>query len=255
MDETESNPKYPTAGASFLVFVVTMILGITIGSVLQVKNFLAGIYVTEWLLILGPPLLFLRWKGAALRKTLKLQEFKFRHIGLGILAGCGIYFVSIATVLIMEDLLGPYPAAEFYEQIRPTTWLGIAFWILAIAFSAGICEEVLYRGFIQNGLQNSLGPGKALVIASLLFTIAHLDPWRTPAVFLIGLLTGYLLIRTGSLYSAIAVHMTANAVGNILSFSNTIPHDSQWLLLFVVSVALLFVLIVFVESQKRKASP
>jgi membrane protease YdiL (CAAX protease family) len=190
-------------------------------------------------------------KKVTIKETLKLHHFSVKHVLFGIAGGLGIYFISIRTVVLMEDILGPYPAGAFYEKVFPTTWLAFIPWILAVAFSAGICEEILYRGFIQNGLHNHWGPAKGLIGATVLFTVAHLDPWRTPAVILIGLLAGYLLIRTGSLYSAIAAHMTANTISNVLGFTGTFPEGSQWFLVLAVSLILLFCVLVIIEKERK----
>lgn len=256
MNENEEPvKKYPTPKACILVFFVTLILTVTVGSILQVVAFLPGLYVTEWLLILGPPLFLLWRKNVNIKETLKLHQFNITHVLLGIVSGLGIFFISIRTVIVMEDILGPYPATEFYEAVYPETWLAFIPWILAVAFSAGICEEVLYRGFIQNGLTNHWGPVKGLIVATIFFTAAHLDPWRTPAVILIGLLAGYMLIRTQSLYTAIAVHMTANTVSNVLSFTQTFPETAgQWQLVLAGSLILVLIVLVIIEMGRKGES-
>lgn len=254
MDENRTLMReYPTVKACILVFVLVLALTTVIGSALQYYAFLPGLYVTEWLLILGPPLILLWRKKVNVKETLKLQHFTVEHVLLGVIGGLGMYFISIATVVLMEDLLGPYPAAEFIERAFPKTWVGFIPWILAVAFSAGICEEVLFRGFIQNGLHTHWGPGKALMVSTLFFTIAHLDPWRTPAVILLGSLAGYMLIRTGSLYSAIAVHMTANTASNVLAFTEKLPeHSSQWLPVLCVSVIVVVAVFVIIEMKRKQ---
>ena len=252
IENKEIVQKYPSPKTCFLVFLLSLILTVTIGSVLQYTAFLPGLYITEWLLILGPPLLFLWWKKFDIKETLKLQHFRVDHVLLGIVGGLGIYSISISTVIVMEDILGPYPG-ELIEQVFPTTWLGFIPWILAVAFSAGICEEILFRGFIQNGLHHHWGPVKGLLGATILFTVMHLDPWRTPAVILIGLLAGYVLIRTGSLYSAIAVHMTVNTVSNVLGFTGKFPESTdQWLVLVGLSVIVVIGILVIVEMGRKK---
>ena len=253
MNENKEKAQYPTPGASFLMFIVTFALAALIGNALQTYAFLPGLYVTEWLFFLAPPLFLLWMKKVNIKKTLKIQQLKAWHVLLGIVSGVGIYFISIVSVLMMEDVLGPYPATKFLEGIFPTTWLAFIPWILAIGFSAGICEEVLFRGFIQNGLHNHWGPARGLMAATLLFTVAHLDPWRTPAVILIGLLAGYLLIRTGSLYSAIAVHMTVNTTNSLLAFTETMPKTTdQWLLMLAVSSVMVLCTLIYLEMRRRK---
>ena len=72
MNENELSREYPTPKASIIVFFVSLILVVIIGSILQYYIFLPGLYVTEWLLILGPPLVLL-WKNKVdFKKSLKL---------------------------------------------------------------------------------------------------------------------------------------------------------------------------------------
>jgi membrane protease YdiL (CAAX protease family) len=120
----------------------------------------------------------------------------------------------------MENILGPYPE-EFIRPIMesfPKDWWGFIPWIFGIAFSAGICEEILFRGFVQNGLEKSWGSKKALIVSSIIFGIFHLDPWRSPAAILLGLVAGYLLLKTRSLLTPIAFHISTNSVGQILTY-------------------------------------
>nr|NIO22391.1 CPBP family intramembrane metalloprotease [Candidatus Aenigmarchaeota archaeon] len=193
--------RYPTPRVVALVFVICTVLVVVVGSWVQLSaflGFLPGLYITEWILILVPPLTFLRRRGVEVKKALGLERLRFKHVLLGVLGGVGSYFIFLEFFLLMEAVLGPYPA-EFLEPIMkwfPTNWLEFIPWILGMAFSAGICEETLFRGFIQNGLERSWGPSKALVVASILFGVFHLDPWRSPAAVFIGLLAGYLLLRT-----------------------------------------------------------
>lgn len=252
MNKNRGLQMYPTPGACFLAFILMFALTATLGTIIQTLAYIPGLYVTEWLLILGPPLILLWRKKVDIKESLGLQRFNISHVLLGIVGGLGIYPISIGSILLMEDILGPYPAVEFFEDAFPTTWLGFIPWILAVALSAGICEEALFRGFIQNGLHNHWGPAKALIVATILFAAAHLDPWRTPAVILIGLLAGYLLIRTGSLYSAIAVHVTVNGIHNFLGFIESFPKDTgQWLLLIAMSLVLIIVILIAVERKRK----
>lgn len=123
-----------------------------------------------------------------------------------------------------------------------------------MGFSAGFCEEVLFRGFIQNGLHRHWGAVKAVMATTTLFAVFHLDPWRTPAIILFGLLAGYLLVRTGSLFTAMAFHMTANSLGQVLAFTQAFPEqDVEWAFVSVVSVV--FISITLFVTEKTRAIP
>jgi membrane protease YdiL (CAAX protease family) len=215
--------QYPTPRTIALVVLLVMFLIITIGSWVQLSEFpgfLSGMYITEWLLILCPPIFFLKKRKMNLKRTLSLEKLRSKHLLIGILGGLGGFFIFSIILVIMESIIGPYPE-ELIKPIMeafPKNWWGFILWILGIAFSAGICEEILFRGFVQNGLEKSWGTKKALIAASIIFGVFHLDPWRSPAAILLGLVAGYLLLKTRSLLTPIAFHISTNSVGQILTY-------------------------------------
>lgn len=79
--------------------------------------------------------------------------------------------------------------------------------VSAVALMAGIGEELLFRGMIQAGLEGLTGPVTALVIASLLFGLAHaLTPAYFFLTFVMGIYLGGLYQATGNLLVPIMVH-------------------------------------------------
>lgn len=79
--------------------------------------------------------------------------------------------------------------------------------VVLVAILAGVGEELLFRGVIQYGLAGPMGPMPALIIASLLFGLAHAV---SVAYFiiasLIGLYLGWIYLQTGNLLIPIIVH-------------------------------------------------
>lgn len=85
-------------------------------------------------------------------------------------------------------------------------------WWWVVCFTAGICEEVVYRGFLLHYLH--VLPFRwsltwALAMSSLIFGIAHLYQGISAAVgtVAIGFLLGALFLMTGSLALPIALHV------------------------------------------------
>jgi len=89
----------------------------------------------------------------------------------------------------------------------------VAFVGLAIPF----VEEVLYRGWLQTGLEGILGravgPRSAAVLAVLgsagVFALSH-EPFTRGVIALLGLLLGALYVRTRSLVAPVAFHAVYN---------------------------------------------
>jgi membrane protease YdiL (CAAX protease family) len=95
--------------------------------------------------------------------------------------------------------------AALIPQTREQRW-----WALGVAFSAGVVEEVLYRGLLlAAALSAGLSPVAAMVLTSILFGVAHLyQGW--PGIVLtavVGFAMALLVVPTGSLVMAIVVHV------------------------------------------------
>lgn len=97
---------------------------------------------------------------------------------------------------------------DFVRQVVVPLFRGAPWWgIMLVALAAGIGEELLFRGVIQAGLEKLLGPLAGLLLASLLFGLAHA---MTRAYFIVtaivGVYLGLLYQWTGNLLIPVIVH-------------------------------------------------
>ncbi len=84
-------------------------------------------------------------------------------------------------------------------------------WWWLVCITAGVCEELVYRGFLLHYLHAfpfHVGLTSALIIAALIFGIGHLYQGVLGAVqtALIGFVFGVMFIVTGNLLLPMAVH-------------------------------------------------
>ena len=90
---------------------------------------------------------------------------------------------------------------------------------LPLAFMIGVtpalCEELLFRGYIQQRLTRSFRPLWGIVISSFLFAAFHMDWVHVLAVFPLGLFLGWATWRSGSLLPAMVGHFVNNFVSVI----------------------------------------
>ncbi len=92
---------------------------------------------------------------------------------------------------------------EFIPLLAGSAWSDMAL----IALSAGVGEEMLFRGVLQSSLTAWLGAGWGLVIASLLFGLLH--PISLPYVVVtsvLGLYLGAAYLLTGNLLVVMVTH-------------------------------------------------
>ena len=81
-------------------------------------------------------------------------------------------------------------------------------WFYGLSITAGICEEVLYRGYLVWYLGHAMALLPAAALAGVLFGIGHAyqGPRGVLVTGLVGLFLGAIYILTGSLYAGMAMH-------------------------------------------------
>lgn len=83
---------------------------------------------------------------------------------------------------------------------------------LIIGLTPAICEEILFRGYIQTRLNRSFGPAIGIFVASFLFAAFHMDTVHSVAVFPLGLFLGVVAWRSGSIFPAMLAHFVNNVI-------------------------------------------
>lgn len=88
--------------------------------------------------------------------------------------------------------------------------------LLPLALLPSICEEVLCRGVILRGLMTQWKRPRMvwlpILLSSLFFGLLHLDPLHAGAAMLMGLLLGFIAVRTGSIWPCVICHLVNNAI-------------------------------------------
>ncbi|WXG45613.1 MAG: CPBP family intramembrane glutamic endopeptidase [Candidatus Atabeyarchaeum deiterrae] len=112
-------------------------------------------------------------------------------VAVGVVVGLAMVPVSVVASALNQSILGPQPEAEYVRTAFAVnspfeTILLLSSIILVVA----PVEEVIFRGFIQQGFEKSSGKLKGLLLASMLFAITHMDPWSIFPLFLLGALLG-----------------------------------------------------------------
>jgi membrane protease YdiL (CAAX protease family) len=87
---------------------------------------------------------------------------------------------------------------------------------ITIAVIAPVLEEVLFRGYLQTSLMHHMKPWMAILLASSIFAILHLQLLAFPVLTALGAVFGYLYYKTGSLKVNIILHVINNGIAYIL---------------------------------------
>ena len=140
------------------------------------------------------------------RPPLEQIMFDPADAALGVAASLPL---MLALVVVMRYPLGPLKdLRKLVDELLVPMFRSCGVFDLAvIAVMAGIGEELLFRGLVQQAITERFGPLLGLASASILFGLAH-PIMRTYAILagLIGLYLGALLLRTENLLVPIIVH-------------------------------------------------
>lgn len=101
----------------------------------------------------------------------------------------------VRKALVFGELLLPHTASE-----RRLFW--------AVSLTAGVCEELFFRGFLTWYFLAWMGPVLAVILASALFGIGHvyLGIAQVPKTAMIGMILAIVVSLTGSLWPAMLLH-------------------------------------------------
>lgn len=81
-----------------------------------------------------------------------------------------------------------------------------------ISVEPGIVEEIAFRGIIQTKLAEILSTREALLLQAALFSVLHLSPAIFVSHFVMGLLLGWVRLRSRHIYYGMILHAAWNAI-------------------------------------------
>ena len=90
--------------------------------------------------------------------------------------------------------------------------------LFVMAFLPAVCEEMMFRGWLQRVLAKSVNYHVAIWVAAFVFSAIHFQFYGFIPRMLIGAALGYLYYYTGSLWAPVVAHFTNNAVAVITAF-------------------------------------
>lgn len=204
--------------AAMLVFVAFLVVGVLV----QTLNMAFGIWFTQLFVFLGVGWCVLRATG---RNPVRYTGLS--HPGLpaafGFALGVVNFFAIVAPVQFVSQALMPeswrqiYNVADVFKGQSPVE---LALIVASVSLGAPFCEEFFFRGVLFQGLRAHGGPPwRAVLISAVVFSAFHLDPVGFLARVELGVLFGWLVVRTGSVWPGICAHAANNLVSTALFFA------------------------------------
>ena len=169
--------------------------------------------------------------------------FPLHHFSASLCIPC--VFVALAVSVIgvtssnlisaMLSTLNLQPHTDLYMPTQPVAMVLFGIQLCVIT---PMIEEFVFRGMIFQSMRR-FGDSFALVLSAILFALFHGNLVQAPNAFLMGLVIGYFVLYSGSLWVGVIIHAVNNAMSLVLDLlCAALPEEYQSL--FLLSVFALY---------------
>ncbi len=157
-------------------------------------------------------LLGTRFSGLPYREIFPLRAFHWLNVPALFISLLALQFFMNGISLHLDKVIPP--PGWFLELFTRLFQSDSGIWggILRVVVLAPIVEELIFRGVIFSGFQKIYSSFWAIFFSAMLFALFHLNPWQLGPTFLLGLLLGFVRLRTSSLLAAIFTHALHNGM-------------------------------------------
>jgi membrane protease YdiL (CAAX protease family) len=213
--------RYWPVACSFLIFSVALFLDwyltITFGSPSPTPAGIALAMVLSTVKIVLPVVVLVKLAGFSLSSV----YLKKGNLKLGLTIGLIGFLFFLALPFLVGNTL-------FYGgKVDLTMAAPLLPWALIFALFNGLREELLYRGLFLGSFEPLFGRRASNLLQCLIFTWSHTPVTYASNIvafvailFVLGLVYGYLIQRTGGLWGSILVHAGGDLSIFLGMFSN-----------------------------------
>lgn len=125
---------------------------------------------------------------------------------------------SVTAVYLTSFLGNTVENSKTVSLQQNVTLFTIIIGIISAGIVSPFYEEIFYRGFIYRWLRTRVGMRWAIVISSLIFTLAHFPTMNAmPVNFISGVVFAWTYERTGSVVPGMIVHGVFNTIAVLLT--------------------------------------
>ncbi len=140
------------------------------------------------------------------------------HIIPAVIAGLGFcmlgniinsYITAFFSSVNVEFTSPEIPMAEGVS--------GIIITFFRLAITAAVVEELSFRGYVMGNLR-FFGDGFAIAVSSVVFALLHGNMVQAPFALMAGFALGYFSVKTGTIWTAIIIHLLNNSVSTLVYY-------------------------------------
>lgn len=174
-------------------------------------------------------------------------SFKKANVWTSLLSALVGIISVLGLVLLIEGCFGKLFEVLGFEQSTLNLPIDTVGWYIANLFILGvapaICEELIFRGVIFQGLKEKFSSTTSILLSALLFALMHQNIQQFIYPFLLGCVLAFTFERTNNLLYPILIHFFNNFATLTLSFLSEINvinlnfEITWWVVLIAIALA------------------
>jgi membrane protease YdiL (CAAX protease family) len=170
---------------------------------------------------------------------IKLKKPKLSDILPYGLLGVGFCSIANITVAYMGSIFSQFGIKYHVDYgKKPEGLFGFMLTFIAVAIIPALVEEFACRGIILGSIRK-YSDSFAVLTSAIVFGILHGNFQQIPFAFLVGLILGYVTVKTNSIWTAVAIHCFNNAVSVIFDYAfigNDLAKNLSYAIFLIVSI-------------------
>ncbi|QQS35171.1 MAG: CPBP family intramembrane metalloprotease [Ignavibacteriales bacterium] len=124
----------------------------------------------------------------------------------------------INSIKVSFDKLNEFVEKTYGNLLTIHSVLEGVFVVIVVAVVPAVCEEVMFRGFIQKSFELKLKPFWAIVITAIFFGLNHFNPYGMVALISLGVYFGYAAYISNSIMIPVILHFINNFAAVMIYF-------------------------------------
>lgn len=211
--------KLPVPFDSGLLYTVVALYYVYLSQYISKLNIAMEfrLILSQVLFLVVPPLFLAFIRGYDIKKTFRLKAPRpLEAVIMLIMSPVMVIAGFCAGFVALLAIKGVFGKVFLEGDVTNLMTKSLPISILLVAVLPAVCEELLFRGMIQRGLER-LGAAWSILLSGLLFGLFHFDFQRLAAQTIIGFLAAYAVYRTGSIFNGMILHFMNNGLLTLLA--------------------------------------
>lgn len=240
--DKEPTPSFSEASFAFIFIMMLQFLSLKVlqaplqaASAVERPLVMMQVLIIQQLVIIAtPPLLMGVMLTTSVRQTFRLQMPRLSDLAAVMILPLALHPLTLEFSASLHWFFPPLPPSVG-EAMAAMSSDHLPLWLVLLTFALApaVCEELAFRGFILSGFRHTGRDRLAIILSGVAFGVMHLIPQQVLNAAMLGILLGWIAVRTRSLWPGIAFHFLYNGLEVCRNrFGKLVDVTGGWQLLF-----------------------